>query len=225
MKQKTLLQRVGDFMEGKGFYIVLFLCVSAIGVSGYYLFSGLLPDHKASQSVTGSAQVQVTPPVSPVKPKEQTPPPPATPAPVATPKAKAAAYTWPVRGEVSRDFSLEVFAYDETMGDWRTHQGLDLNAELGCEVLAISDGTVKSITDDALLGTTVLIEHGEGIESVYANLAALPTVKEGAVVTTGAVIGAVGNTAISESTLASHLHFEIRQDGVSIDPLQFLPQS
>ena len=41
MKQKRTQHRLGDFMEGKGFYIVLFLCVAAIGISGYYLFSGL----------------------------------------------------------------------------------------------------------------------------------------------------------------------------------------
>ena len=41
MKKKPILERIGDFMEGKGFYIVLFLCVAAIGISGYYLFSSL----------------------------------------------------------------------------------------------------------------------------------------------------------------------------------------
>ena len=41
MKQKPIAQRVGEFLEGKGFYIVLSLCVAAIGISGYYLFSTL----------------------------------------------------------------------------------------------------------------------------------------------------------------------------------------
>ena len=41
MKKKPILERIGDFMEGKGFYIVLFLCVAAIGISGYFLFRGL----------------------------------------------------------------------------------------------------------------------------------------------------------------------------------------
>ena len=42
--KKPFLKRMGDFLEGKGFYIVLFLCVAAIGISGYYLFSSLTPD-------------------------------------------------------------------------------------------------------------------------------------------------------------------------------------
>ena len=41
MKQKPIAQRIGEFLEGKGFYIVLSLCVAAIGISGYYLFSTL----------------------------------------------------------------------------------------------------------------------------------------------------------------------------------------
>ena len=44
MKQKPTQHKLGDFMEGKGFYIVLFLCIAAIGISGYYLFSGLFAE-------------------------------------------------------------------------------------------------------------------------------------------------------------------------------------
>ena len=51
---------MGDFLEGKGFYIVLFLCVAAIGISGYYLFSSLTPD-EPDAPVAGTAQITVTP--------------------------------------------------------------------------------------------------------------------------------------------------------------------
>ena len=44
MSKKTWTDRLGDFVAGKGFYIVLFLCLAAIGISGYYLFSALGPD-------------------------------------------------------------------------------------------------------------------------------------------------------------------------------------
>jgi murein DD-endopeptidase MepM/ murein hydrolase activator NlpD len=235
MKQKPLMQRIGDFMEGKGFYIVLFLCVTAIGISGYYLFSGLLSTQPLSvddpmQQVAGhSAQVQV-PPQAKTMPQA-----PATTEPSDANTegakdqnnangAKATVYTWPVRGNISRDFSLEVFAYDATMGDWRTHSGMDIDVALGTEVMAVSTGTVAAINEDPLMGTTVIIDHGKGLTSVYANLAGQPTVKVGDQVTTGTVIGAVGDTAIAESSMPAHLHFEMKQDGVSIDPVQFLPE-
>lgn len=237
MKQKPFLQRIGDFMEGKGFYIVLFLCVTAIGISGYYLFSGLLSsqplsmDTPSSQVSGHSQQVQV-PQVKDTTPKVADTTTPATSdtnqaAQDVTPKtepAKATVFTWPVRGTVSRDFSLEVFAYDATMGDWRTHSGMDIEAALGTEVMAVSDGKVSAITEDPLMGTMVVIDHANKIQSVYANLTKQPTVKVGDQVSTGAVIGAIGETAIAESAMPTHLHFEMKKDGSPIDPVSYFPE-
>ncbi|HWS41462.1 MAG TPA: M23 family peptidase, partial [Pseudoflavonifractor sp.] len=63
--KKPWTDRFGDFMAGKGFYIVLFLCVAAIGVSGYYLFSSLAGDGNTA-AVAGPVQgVVVTPSVTP----------------------------------------------------------------------------------------------------------------------------------------------------------------
>lgn len=244
MKKQPLTERIGDFMEGRGFYIVLFLCVAAIGISGYYLFSSL--DGGGGTAVSGTTQVVVTSTPSqsvspaPVKPSvspqiSPSPSAPATPKvspspaasarPSASPSAAApTVFTWPVKGEVIGDYSLEVLAYDETMGDWRTHSGMDISASLGTEVLAIAAGTVESVEDDVLMGTTVIIGHADGIKSVYANLAATPTVETGDAVTTGAVIGAVGDTAVVESAKAPHLHFEMLQNGESVDPVTFLPK-
>lgn len=233
MNKKPLFEQVGDFMAGKGFYIVLFLCVAAIGISGYYLFS-TLDLNGGDTAVVNPTRVVVTPaPAAPtVKPSvapAPTPRPTATPTPTpaATPApapAKATIFTWPVKGEVVSDFSLEVFGYDQVMGDWRVHTALDLAAELGTKVLAVSDGTVSALEQDDLMGTTLVIDHADGLQSVYANLAALPTVEVGDSVTTGDVIGAVGQSAVAETDKAAHLHFEMLQDGDPVDPAEYLPQ-
>ena len=74
MKKRPFVERIGDFMAGKGFYIVLFLCVAAIGISGYYLFSSLNLGDGGNTAVAGPIQVVVTPSPSqsatpqPVKP-------------------------------------------------------------------------------------------------------------------------------------------------------------
>ena len=237
MKRKPLLERIGDIMAGKGFYIVLFLCVAAIGISGYYLISDMNLGGKSAPAA-GGAQVTVSPaPTAKVPQVKATPTP--TPIPTARPTAapvpkpavtpsptpaarKAAVYTWPVKGEIISGFSLEVLAYDPTMGDWRTHSGIDIAAELGASVLAVTDGTVESVEQDDLMGTTVTIGHGGGIKSIYANLAAVPTVRAGDKVSTGTVIGAVGDTAIAESSRPSHLHFELSEDGTAVDPVNYL---
>lgn len=244
MKQ-PFLKRVGDFLEGKGFYIVLFLCVAAIGISGYYLFASLTRDEPEAP-VAATARITVTPSPAPTPVDAGlTQRPAATPRPTATPAAAPAAvstpaatppsapadggqsapttYSWPARGEILTACSLEELVYNPTMGDWRTHDGLDIAAAAGSEVKAAAAGTVASITQDPLMGTTVTVEHGGGLSSTYANLASVPTVEVGDQVLAGTVLGAVGTTAIAESSLASHLHFSMALDGAAVDPLEYLP--
>ena len=114
--------------------------------------------------------------------------------------------------------------YDMTMSDWRTHYGLDSESSLGTQVLAAADGTVTEVYADDLYGTTVVISHGGGIESVYSNLAELPTVEVGQSVSKGDTIGSVGTTALCEAGEVYHLHFAMRADGQSVDPGEYLPQ-
>ena len=249
MKKRTIFEKMGDFVLGKGFYIVLVLCVATIGVSGYYLVnrmsakpqetepvggnaSVVLPDSEAngpdpagSLPTTGALTEDKPAVQKPATKAEQQPddPEPETKKEVSS-KPKAVVYTWPVKGEVLRDFSVETLALDPTLGDWRTHGGLDIAASVGVEVLAMAPGTVDQVYEDGLMGTTVVIDHGDGLTSAYCGLAALPTVEPGSVVETGTILGAVGDTAIAESGLASHLHLETCLNGEPVDPMEYLPQ-
>lgn len=242
MKQKRTQHRVGDFMEGKGFYIVLFLCVAAIGISGYYLFSGLTGPaggFGSETTVSGQAEIRQEDP-GPADPSQTTTPtgedtetaapeldPSTRPDPqpqaeVPEDAAQSTAYVWPVQGEVNRDFSLEVFAYDDTMGDWRTHSGLDIAAQVGAPVAACGKGTVTDVSLDPMLGQTITVDHGTGMQSYYANLSETVEVQVGDEVSAGTILGTVGTTAISESSSPSHLHFEMIEYDISIDPLNYL---
>lgn len=131
----------------------------------------------------------------------------------------------PVIGYISKEFSVELPVYSATMYDYRTHDGIDIVCESGTPVKAVSGGVIKEIYDDYLLGTTVVIEHKDGICSVYSNLSPeLP--KETVVgknVATGDIFAGVGNSAMGELAEASHLHFEMTENGVKINPETFLP--
>ena len=116
-----------------------------------------------------------------------------------------------------------MLSYNPTMDDWRTHDGLDIASAAGTEVKAAAAGTVTAVLQDAMMGTTVVVEHGGGLNSTYSNLAAVPTVAVGDTVGAGSVLGSVGGTAIAESALASHLHFSMSLDGSTVDPLEYLP--
>lgn len=260
-RKPTFAENLRQFVEGKGFYVAVLVCVAAIGISGFYLMNSMGAPEEPDAPVSGTASVTVTPSPSSVLPspsvspsQPQTSQPPtlaaspspsasaspspapsasASPAPAQSPAAQESAkpsrpaalvYTWPVKGEVLADFSLETLAYDETMLDWRTHSGIDIAAAAGTTVMAAADGTVSLVYDDDLMGTTVIIDHGQGMVSTYANLQAKPAVKEGDTVYTGSVIGAVGTTAIAESGRPGHLHFEMAKEGIAVDPELYLPE-
>ncbi len=250
-KKRSWLERFSDFVTGKGFYLVVLVCVAAIALSGFYLVQGIrgtmgnTDDQPVSvtahivesaaptirPSAAPTAKPSAAPTARPTAPTataapttvptaKPTAPPAATPAPTAA----ALVFTWPVNGRVVADFSVDALAYDVTMGDWRTHPGLDLAVDVGTKVKATAAGTVKSIEEDDLMGTVLTIDHGNGLVSEYANLAAVPTVKEGDSVMTGDVIGSVGTTAAAESGQANHLHFAMYKDNKAVDPRDYLPQ-
>ena len=244
-RNHNFLERVAQFVSGKGFYLVLLLCVAAIGVSGYFLMRSILgTGEEPAEAVAGNTQMpQITasaaPSAGPSATPTGSPPPRAAPsaapsvqpsqqpqetaAPEISQKPAALVFTWPVNGAIIASFSVETLLYDETMLDWRTHEGIDLAAEEGTRVLAVAAGTVSQVYEDDLMGVTVVIDHGDGLESVYSNLAQAPDVAEGDSVYTGDIIGVVGNTAPAESGRAAHLHFAMYRDGEPVDPEEYLP--
>ena len=128
----------------------------------------------------------------------------------------------PVEGAVVTAYSMDKLLYNETMRDWRTHDGIDIAADAGTAVVAAKAGTVESVEADPIMGMTVTIQHQDKWETVYSSLTDAPEVEAGDEVTAGQVIGFVGETAASESALGPHLHFAVLHDGAASDPESFL---
>lgn len=130
--------------------------------------------------------------------------------------------TYPVNGEVITPHAVETLIYSKTLGDWRSHQGIDIKAQIGTDVLAAADGIIEDVYTDDFMGITIVIDHQNGLKSVYANLSNASLVQKGQSVTRGAAISAVGDTAIYETGEVGHLHFEVIEDGNAVDPLVWL---
>ena len=128
----------------------------------------------------------------------------------------------PVEGAVVTAYSMDKLLYNETMRDWRTHDGIDIAADAGAAVAAAKAGTVESVEADPIMGMTVTIQHQDKWETVYSSLTDAPEVEAGDEVAAGQVIGFVGETAASESALGPHLHFAVLHDGAASDPESFL---
>ncbi len=167
------------FFNGKGFYIVLFLCAAVIGASAWMMAAG---ERTMAEEISVMAtepperiETVVLPPLEQeIVPAEVTLPeedPAEAVMAEAVPSAQpvwneqvplSTVYVWPVEGEVTRGHSLEALSYDVTMRDWRTHNGVDIEAALGSPVVAARAGMVESVVRDELYGIVVTVDHGDG---------------------------------------------------------------
>lgn len=98
------------------------------------------------------------------------------------------------------------------------HEGIDLEAPEGAEVVAVSDGTVLRVAENAEIGKFLEIDHGRGLSTIYGH-ASVIKVKAGQKVKAGEIIAQVGRSGRAET---SKLHFEVRVGGKAVDPVPFL---
>lgn len=135
---------------------------------------------------------------------------------------KEITFVRPTEGEIICEYAKENLIYSETLKEWITHTAIDIKADKTSVIKASADGVVKSIVNDPRYGLTVVIEHDDGYETVYANLLTAEFVVAGEEVTQGQTIGTAGNTASFESSMECHLHFELIKDGEYLDPAIYL---
>ena len=128
----------------------------------------------------------------------------------------------PTEGDIICEYAKDNLIYSETLKEWITHTAIDIKADKTSVIKASADGIVKSIVNDPRYGLTVIIEHDEGYETVYANLLTAEFVVVGEEVAQGQTIGTAGNTASFESSMECHLHFELIKDGEYLDPAIYL---
>jgi murein DD-endopeptidase MepM/ murein hydrolase activator NlpD len=127
--------------------------------------------------------------------------------------ATATPSLWPLD---SRGFITREQQHDER----RDHPGLDIATPANAVIRATGSGVVIRAEDDDVYGNYIILDHGNGIESLYGH-AARVFVRVGERVSRGQVIALTGSTGQSS---APHLHFEIRQNGRAVDPLNFVRQ-
>ena len=147
---------------------------------------------------------------------------PAAPKATEPPAQQPLVFSLPVLSEVFNPYSGGELVKNQTLNDWRTHDGIDIKAEKGTEVMACADGIISRIYDDALWGCCLEIEHRGGLVSVYCGLdkTSLP-LDEGDEVKVKDIIGRVDKIPC-EISLQNHLHFGIKQDGQWTDPVSVM---
>ncbi len=194
--------------------VIAVLCISAIIVG----------------IVSVASRKDNTPPASDEKPPiTDTTPPPAEDEGDTTPpepeKPKATTFVAPLVGTVAKTHSLEMPVFSATLNEWRVHTGIDIQADEDSPVFAGADGTVTKVYYDNYYGRSVEITHPDGIVSVYSNLNGdTIAVKEGDSVSTGTKIGYIGDTSLTELADEPHLHFAVKVNGKTVNPLDYITE-
>ncbi len=122
---------------------------------------------------------------------------------------------WPVVGEVTSGYGYRIHPIFHVR---KMHTGIDIDADMGDPIRAASGGTVVSAGWRGGYGKCVVISHGGGLATLYGHLSVIE-VSAGEAVERGEVIGKVGSTGYSTGP---HLHFEVRVNGATVDPLGYL---
>lgn len=219
-------------------YSIVALCLVAVGSSVYLSVAkkmtkqlGEAPQ-KPSVSETESKPLFVLPEGKSAKPK------PAEPKPTQKPEEKEpesmdsedvlasknsvkreANFSLPMEGGTDKPYSGGEMVPSKTMGDWRTHNGVDFKGSVGDPVKAINNGIVKAVYDDVLWGTVVEIDHGKGMLAKYCGFGKGSTVSVGDKVKINDKVGNLGEIPI-EKAEGAHLHLEIYENGKLVDPMK-----
>lgn len=228
-----------DFIKTKGYYLILALCAVSILALGILTIHqhinqpddpiALFPtEEPASKPIYTPKPTLAPTSSSTIKPTAK---PTAAPSPTADKDVSNPIHTaapsptkkpelrmiMPVQGIVITDYASKKLVYNSTLGEWRTHPAMDIEAPAGSKVSAALDGNVYGVKYDPLYGLTVILDHGDGLKSIYCGFENV-SVNAGDSVKTGDSLGTLGGEIYCESNLNTHLHFEISLNGKNVDP-------
>ena len=201
------------FLKKNAVYIVLVLCVLAVGLS----VALTLVDGKSASidSTLGSEQDSV----GSVDENENVDSPADIPD---EPVSNVVTFIMPVQNATEIGEYSESMVFNSLLGRFSTHMAVDFFAPEGTLVYATYGGTIESVENTLLKGTTITIDHGNGLKTVYNSILDGDRVMPGQTVKQGDVIGEISVSNRQEADLGAHLHFEVYEDGVNIDPAKYL---
>lgn len=153
-----------------------------------------------------------------------------TPAPVSNKESSTAvaktvdtSFVKPVDGKVARAYTEDPVFWDST-STFRPNFGIDIQADQGKAVVAVADGRIEEINTDTQDGVQIVINHQNGLKSVYSNLDPKVSVSKGQAIRKGDAIGKVGKTTIRAAyeKYGSHLHFAVLSGKEYVDPAKYV---
>jgi murein DD-endopeptidase MepM/ murein hydrolase activator NlpD len=215
---KYYKSKTAKFFRGNGFFLILALCMVAIGFAAYSVFDAVRLDdsQKEASEIRQEIKTEIKEEQTETE-EEQTP--------VVTPTETETAekyFVSPLKnGATAKPWSNDTLQYSLTLGDMRIHLGADIVPLDDLSVYSVFGGVVLAVDTNTEFGNVVSVDHADGIVVRYCGLTAI-TVKAGDSITAGQKLGEVG-IVTNECADEEHLHIEVLKDGIQINPASILP--
>lgn len=232
------MNRIISFFKGKGFYLALSLCILAAAGSSFWAIRNVmqrLGENGASQIEQGGTQQWDIPGAQVEEKLNDVPKPSAKPSQPSQSGSGAGAqqgqaggsgepavaaapsFVKPVAGQIVQGFSGEELVYNPTLGDWRTHNGVDISCAADAAVKSAVAGKVVNMYEDGLWGQVVEVDTGEVVWRYTGLDKSTLKVKTGDELEAGQMMGKIGET-MAETGAETHLHVEVLKGGNYVDP-------
>lgn len=224
-KTSATLKRIGGFFKRNAVYFLIILCLASVAtvialavtretaLPNTDIPAGNVDDIPSDNPSNDNPNEPVVNPDTPSDPVDP------------TPVVKEQKFYTPCNdASVSNNYSDTVVVWNQTLKQYATHLALDFVSDDG-NVYASCDGTVKEVGYNALDGYYICITHEDGYESRYLSLEEECSLKVGAKVEQGKLLGKMSTSQGSESLDGAHLHFELLKDGEYVNPLEVIVTS
>lgn len=216
-KFTVAMKRFGGFCKRNAVYFLIILCIASVAtvIALAVTRNSALQNPDTSIGNTTQDEPVVKPDDPVVKPDDDNP----------TPVIEKQKFYAPCNnGTVSKNFSDTTLVWSPTLKQYSTHLALDFTSE-DKNVYASCDGTVKEVGYNSLDGYYVILAHKDGYVTKYLSLDAASTLKQGATVKQGQLLGKMSTSQGSESLDGEHVHFEVLKDNVPVNPLEIMVSS
>lgn len=221
---KFYKSKTAKFLAGKGFYLVLAVCMTAMAIAVYSALDSANLEEGGESSSIYETPSEIVPPVvsDQSEPQEeidnleeedqdQTEP--------ADVEGQAGYFIMPVEAQVIKSYDSQHLQYSATYNDMRLHKGTDLKPVGSNDVLSAGKGIVTIVEENTVYGNVVTIDHFDGVLIRYCGVKNI-TVKTNDEVKAGDILGEVG-VVTNESSDELHLHIEVFKDGKDVNPEEF----
>lgn len=228
--------KIKAFLKRYGFYVLVACCVVAIAVVAYAAVGNLIGSTEIEPDTGDETPTWDIPEKTPEKQEDISPSQPDSESDLPSqspqsdseqPSSSVSAIIEPQMPQyvsptaslaILQGFSGDKAVFNETLGEWRTHNGADYVAAAGESVYAVYGGTVSFCGERDLWGTTIELTLDTGYTAVYCGVTPDAALTVGMRVEKGDVIGTLGGNPLIEASAETHLHFEMKTANAYADP-------